>query len=126
MILLLLLLLAVPDPALTPGAVRPLTTAEVCATKWGLDRRHVTRRQRAHVFAAYAVPAADRRRYVIDHLIPRELAGADAILNLWAQPLTGPQNAHVKDREENRLHRAVCAGSVTLAEAQRAMTAWGR
>lgn len=126
MTLLLLLLLALPDLTLTPGAVRPLTTAEVCAVKWGLDRRHVTPRMRAHVFAAYGIPAADRRRYEIDHLVPRELAGADAILNLWAQPVTGPQNAHVKDLEENRLHRAVCAGTVTLADAQRAMIRWGR
>jgi hypothetical protein len=124
--LLLVLQLALPNVALTPGAARPLTTAEVCATKWGLDRRFVTERMKRHVFAAYGIDLADRGLYEVDHLVPRELGGADDLLNLWPQPWVGPQNARVKDREENRLHRAVCAGTLTLAAAQRAMRQWAR
>lgn len=126
MIALLLLALVAPNPALTPGAVRPLSVHQVCATRWGADRRHVTERMKVHVFAAYGVRLADRTRYEVDHLVPRELGGADDLLNLWPQPWVGTNNAHVKDREENRLHRAVCAGTVTLAAAQRAMQTWGR
>jgi hypothetical protein len=120
------LLLAVAlNPILTPGVARPLTTAQVCSTKWGKDRRHVTERMKRHVFAAYGVPLTDRKRYEVDHLIPRELGGADDVLNLWPQSWTGAQNAHLKDRDENRLHRAVCAGTLTLAAAQTAMRTWG-
>lgn len=124
-LLLVLLLAQAPDPMLTPGVVRPLTTVAVCSTTWGLDRRFVTVRMKRHVFAAYGIAWADRAGYEVDHLVPRELAGADDLLNLWPQSWTGHLNAHVKDQEENRLHRAVCAGAVTLAAAQRAMIDWG-
>lgn len=112
-----------PAPALTPGVVRPLTSAEVCATKWGLDRRHVTLPMRKAVFAAYRVPYEKHRLYELDHLIPRELGGADDVANLWPQPW---DDARKKDREENRLHRAVCAGTVSLAAAQDQMRRWTR
>jgi hypothetical protein len=73
------------------------------------------------VFAAYGIPLTDRSHYEVDHLIPRELGGADDERNLWPQPWTGTYNAHQKDRLENALHRAVCAGTVTLAHAQEAI-----
>lgn len=122
--LLLVLALALPNLTLTPGKVRPLTTETVCATKWGLDARHVTARMRLHVFVAYGIPAAERRRYVIDHLIARELAGADDVLNLWPQPIS---ESRQKDRLwENGLHRQVCAGTLTLAAAQATARRYGR
>ena len=123
MVFALLLTLAVPDRTLTPGLVRPLSTATVCATKWGRDRRHVTEAMRRQVFAAYGIAWANRAQYEVDHDIPRELAGADAMANLWPQPLA---EARIKDREENRLHRAVCAGQINLISAQEQMRRWGR
>lgn len=114
---------SVLNPAVTPGAVRPLTRSEVCAIHWGTDVRHVTPAMKRAVFAAYGIPLADRRRYVIDHLIPRELAGADEIANLWPQLLA---DSYVKDVSEGALHRAVCAPTptLTLAEAQDRMRHW--
>lgn len=47
------------DPAATPGVVRPLTTAEICHTKWGKDERHVTPKMKRDVCAAYGESAAD-------------------------------------------------------------------
>lgn len=117
---------AAPNPALTPGAVRPLSVEQICETKWGADRRVVTEAMKIHVFAAYGIPLTDRTRYEVDHLVPRELGGADDLLNLWPQPWVGEGNAHVKDHEENRLHRSVCAGAMTLTAAQRSMRTWGR
>jgi hypothetical protein len=60
---------------------------------------------------------------VIDHLVPRELAGADVAANLWPQR-RGP--SHAKDHVEGALHRAVCAPhpTITLAAAQAQMRAW--
>jgi hypothetical protein len=110
---------------LTPGVVRPLTRAQVCGTAWGKDRRHVTLAMRQHVFAAYGIPYAQHAQYEVDHLIPRELGGADDEANLWPQPWDGPHGAHAKDRLENALHRAVCAGTITLPAAQAAIrTDW--
>ncbi len=109
------------NPALTPGVVRPLSLARICGTKWGHDRRFVTRAMRKQVFAAYGIPWAQHPRYEVDHLEPRSLGGADDVANLW--PQRWPE-AHAKDREEVRLHRAVCAGTVPLADAQAQMRAW--
>lgn len=118
MLILLLIALALPRPALTPGAARPLSAAVVCGTPWGADRRHVTQGMRRRVARAYGIDWAQRGRYEFDHLIPRELGGADTVENLWPQPWA---EARLKDRQENRLHRAVCSGRISLAEAQRAI-----
>jgi hypothetical protein len=114
---------------LTPGVVRPLTTAQVCTIRWGRDHRHVTPRMKRIVAARYGLTLAQIHRRgqgrccEIDHLIPRELGGADAVDNLWPQPWAA---AIVKDRAENAAHRAVCAGTLTLTAAQAAMRAWPR
>lgn len=108
--------------ALTPGAIRPLTTAQVCAIRWGVDVRHVTPAMKRHVFEAYRIPLSDRHLYVVDHLISREIAGADVVRNLWPQPIA---EAKVKDRLENRLRALTCAGAITLEVAQQAIrTDW--
>jgi hypothetical protein len=63
-------------------------------------------------------PYADKdpTHYVEDELIPVELGGAPADpRNLWPQR---PDMATLKDREETRLHNAVCNGQMTLAAAQ--------
>src|SRR5689334_6829319 len=99
-VIVLLLLMALsadrPNKTLTPGVVRPLSLKAVCATKWGLDRRHVTEAMRHQVFEAYGIPYSQHTRYELDHLIPRELGGADDVSNLWPQPFSGPNNAHHK------------------------------
>jgi hypothetical protein len=65
------------------------------------------------------VPDGHGRRCEVDHLISRELGGADQIGNLWPQPYgTAPWNAVRKDGVENRLHLEVCAGRLTLQQAQ--------
>ncbi len=118
----------IPNPKLTPGVVRPeLTLREICGTRWGKDRRYVTAAMRREVFARYKLkgpndPACrlDRhgRRYEVDHLISREIGGADDVDNLFPQCYAGPWNAVLKDRLENRLHKEVCAGRMTLEDAQ--------
>lgn len=121
--------LTLHDPILTPGAVADLTTQEICERRWGRDARNVTAAMKREVFRRYGLsgnsdaactPDAHGRRCEVDHLISRELGGADVIANLWPQPYGGaPWNAVRKDRIENRLHKEVCAGRITLDEAQR-------
>lgn len=120
--------LTLPDHHLTPGAVRSLSLAKICSIKWGKDARHVTDAMKAHVFEAYGLsgnndPAclsdAHGRHCEIDHLISRELGGADDVKNLWPQPYGSlPWNAVRKDRVENRLHNEVCAGNISLKRAR--------
>lgn len=122
--LLVALLIAVPDPRLTPGAVRPLSVSTICTTAWRRDYRHVTVKMRRAVFAAYHLAWADRGRYEVDHLIPRQLGGADVVANLWPQPKF--EARRIKDPDETRAHKLVCAGTLSLAAAQAQMRAWGR
>lgn len=113
-----------PNALLTPGVATALDAASICAIKWGSDRRHVTAAMKRQVFAAYGLtgnkdPFCQPKGCEIDHLIGRELGGADAIANLWPQSYSGPWNARLKDRLENRLRREVCAGRLPLSDAQR-------
>ncbi len=56
--------------------------------------------------------------YELDHVIPLELGGCpDCAANLWMEPWS-PPGAYEKDRVENYLHREVCAGQMSLIEAQ--------
>jgi hypothetical protein len=62
--------------------------------------------------------------YELDHLIPLGLGGhPTSPNNLWLQ--NWPEAA-MKNRDELRLHREVCAGRMTLEQAQHEMaTTWG-
>lgn len=116
--ILLLLLLSVPRPAVTPGLTRPLGLDVICSTRWGTDRRHVTTEMKKEVAEAYGVPWSKHGDYEFDHLIPRSLGGADDVKNLWPQPWA---SAYKKDALEVRLGKLVCAGQLDLATAQAAI-----
>lgn len=113
-----------PEPSATPGIVDKRATVQiVCGTRWGKTRRHVTAAMRCQVFAAYGMTGSEDlvcgpKGCTIDHLISRELGGADDIGNLWPQRNSGLWNAKHKDRLENRLRREVCHGSLSLEAAQ--------
>lgn len=118
---------AVPDDHLTPGVVRPLTPAQVKSTKWGRDERHVTMAMIRQVAKNYHItltakdprgdhdPSCGTPRCEIDHRIPRECGGADAVGNLFYQ---AAPYWHEKDVVENWYHRQVLAGKKTLAQCQ--------
>ena len=113
-----------PDLSLTPGVATNLTKEQVCTKVWGKDVRHVTESMKRQVFHAYGFAHGNkdpRCPCEIDHLISRELGGADDVRNLFPQSYTGPWNARMKDRLENRLHREVCKGSISLQDAQKAI-----
>jgi hypothetical protein len=56
----------------------------------------------------------------IDHLIPLLLGSTNDISNLWPQRYSGtPWSAHIKDKYENFLHAQICAGKMTLEQAQK-------
>jgi hypothetical protein len=111
-----------PDPEKTPGVCRTdLTKEQICATKWGKDHRAVTAAMKKQVFLSYGYPKLNkdpRCPCEIDHLCSRELGGADVIENLWVQSYRGPWNARDKDRVENKLNKVMCAGPLSLQEAQ--------
>lgn len=60
--------------------------------------------------------------FELDHWIPIELGGnPTSWKNLTLQAWPGPNGAHEKDKLENMLHREVCAGRVSLKDAQSCM-----
>lgn len=115
MLAALLLALTLPNPTLTPGLVRPLSRVDICATQWGRDRRHVTARMRRQVGRWYGIQPEQWDCCELDHLIPRSMGGADDVRNLWFQPWP---EARLKDRLEVKMDKLVCAGTVSLRDAQ--------
>lgn len=110
---------ALPDPACTPGAVMTKDLDVIChrATR---GRRHVEASVHRQAFTeyGYGFPQATGA-FEVDHLIPLELGGDNAIENLWAEPANPKPGFHQKDRVENYLHRQVCSGAMTIDAAQK-------
>ncbi|MGO8993579.1 MAG: HNH endonuclease signature motif containing protein [Polyangiaceae bacterium] len=114
-----------PDPSCTPGAVGT-TDRDVVCKQSTRARRHVSEEVHRLAFAEYGIPYPQPAgAYEVDHLIPLALGGNNAIANLWPEPSEPHPGFHEKDMVEDYLHREVCAGRMTLADAQRAIaTDW--
>jgi hypothetical protein len=113
----------VPDPTLTPGAVRTTDAADVCSH--GTNRlRHMSRDRSDAIMAEYGLPGGPHPAYEIDHLIPLSIGGSDDDQNLWPQPrrmVESEWTAERKDELEMRLHNFVCSGQIEITLAQRAI-----
>lgn len=122
-----------PDPLLTPGATNPDVTqatisTTVCTAGWTATIRpptSYTNALKGQQIAQYGYTITAASAYEEDHLISLQLGGAPSDpRNLWPEPyemtlgdgrVTG---ARTKDVFETRLKVKVCAGTITLAEAQ--------
>lgn len=110
-----------------PGATNPAVTqatigTTICVSGWTATVRpstSFTNALKAAQIKARHLPGAIAG-YEEDHWIPLELGGAPSDpRNLWPEPRRGPHaSAAAKDRAENRLKAAVCAGSLSLVDAQ--------
>lgn len=114
-----------PDPALTPGDVLPdVTAAQVCTPGYARRVRDVPVEEKRQVYQRYNMPYTPGK-YEVDHFIPLELGGSNAVTNLWPERYSPPPGAHEKDKVENYLHDQVCSGAMTLQQAQDAIrTDW--
>jgi hypothetical protein len=109
---------------LTPGVLNPVVTqatiaTTICRRGWTSTVRPPTsytsalKLRQMRVYGVQGPPSA----YQEDHLISLELGGdPNDPRNLWPEPY--PRAADV-DRIENDLNAKVCAGELTLVEAQR-------
>ena len=112
-----------PDPEITPGAVRTTDVGEICSagTK---QLRHWDRARDDHIMAEYGLPSGPHPDYEVDHLIPLGIGGADDDRNLWPEPRRSIEqqwSAEVKDRLEWKLRELICSGQLDVAEAQKAI-----
>jgi hypothetical protein len=118
--------------ALDPDVVRPgITVADICPHANTKAIRNVPKSEADAVYAEYgmerfkgicaALDPATRKPAgcEVDHICSLVLGCSNSVKNLWIQPYAGTVwNAHVKDGLEVKLHALVCAGKVTLADAQ--------
>jgi len=109
---------AIPNPQLTPGAVRTDNRQEICATRT-LGLRHVSASLKHRVYAEYGLRCGARcgQLYEVDHLISLEIGGSNDLRNLWPQPYK-PIGARQKDVLENKLHKMICDRTITVERAQ--------
>ena len=119
-----------PDRALTPGAVNPSVRAQnihstICVAGYAASVRpsesYTERLKFAQLDHGYNLGGdTHAAHYEEDHLIPLEVGGSPtSVKNLWPEPRTVRWGAGLKDALENVLHRLVCAGRVSLTNAQR-------
>lgn len=129
--------MALPDPAVTPGAVDPDAVADLSGKRHIVDG--VERNLCANDFRTGPIRARIRNfaklkreacaEYGItkcdasvegDHLKSIEVGGCpDCLANIWPQPM---DQARVKDHQvEDLLPKLVCAGKISLREAQNCM-----
>ena len=120
------LLGARPDPRCSPGAYYTgLTRTVICAAGYRTSRvRDVPESEKHAVEAEYGlVPRAYGSTLEIDHIVPLDLGGSNAISNLFPERAGAGPGYHVKDRLEDRLPGLVCAGRMPLRTAQREIAA---
>jgi len=108
-----------PNRRLTPGSVfQGATREEICVPGYSKRVRHVSAKVKTEVYRAYGIRHHQPGFYEMDHLISLELGGDNQPTNLWPEPYQEPWNAHDKDKAEDAAHKAVCAGRMSLKDAQ--------
>jgi hypothetical protein len=110
-----------PDRACSPGAIYAgLTRAVLCSAGFHTSSiRNVPASERSAVEREYGLAArAYGSALEIDHIVSLELGGSNDIANLFPERAAPAPGFHAKDRLENRLHAMVCAGQITLRDAQ--------
>ncbi|MGZ4397173.1 MAG: hypothetical protein ACXVZ1_02040 [Gaiellaceae bacterium] len=110
--------------ARTPGVLNPVVQQEsiswtICRSGWTREIRppvsYTTQLKREQMLE-YGF-GGELPDYQEDHLISLEIGGHPTDRrNLWPEPI---EQARSDDGVENELHRLVCDGEISLAEAQR-------
>jgi hypothetical protein len=121
-----------PNPTITPGVTNPGVTQSnihqtICVSGWTATVRppaSYTNNLKTQGITEYGFSDANPTDYEEDHFIPLELGGNPTDKkNLWPEPYNTAVNgqrigAHEKDKVENLLKKQVCAGTMTLQQAQ--------
>ena len=126
-----------PNAKITPGALNPSVTQaniknNVCKANWTSTIRptvaYTNKLKATQMAGDYKYLQAQFGKassaYEEDHLISLQLGGNPTDpKNLWPEPYVG-NNARKKDVVESALKRLVCAGTLKLSDAQKAILNW--
>ncbi|HWE81164.1 MAG TPA: DUF3761 domain-containing protein [Gaiellaceae bacterium] len=119
-----------PDRACSPGAYATrLTKAVICSPSFTTSSvRDVSEAEKHAVEREYGMEVRSYGSTLeIDHIVPLELGGSNAIANLFPEKAAARPGYHVKDRLEDRLASLVCGGSMSIDAARRGIAAnWER
>ncbi len=109
-----------PDPACSPGAVfANATTSVICISGYTQRVRSVSTSVKKQGYAAYGISYPQPTgTYEYDHLIPLELGGDNESANLFPEAASPAPGFKEKDLVEDYLHDEVCAGRLSLPQAQ--------
>jgi hypothetical protein len=112
---------SMPDHAMTPGSVRPVTVEQICSAADDDQDPTVPPAVRQTILREYGITGpGPNESYQIDYLINPQLGGTDDVKNLWPEPYETTQwNARAKDQLEHRMHEMVCKRTLDLTAAQR-------
>jgi hypothetical protein len=113
---------ALPDRSCSPGAYYSRLTKDViCAAGFRTGTiRNVPQTAKFTVEREYGMAAVYYGYSIeVDHIVPLELGGSNAMANLFPEPGSGTASYHVKDQAENRAKEWVCEGRLSLAAARR-------
>jgi hypothetical protein len=110
-----------PDHECTPGAIfETAGTSTICVKGYTTKVRNVLTSLKKKVYAEYGISYPQSTgSYEADHLVPLELGGSNDISNLFPESATPVPGFKEKDLIENYLHQEVCAGSISLSDAQK-------
>lgn len=109
-----------PDKNLTPGAVDSACTVQnICTPGYTAKVRHVPQSLKRKVLESYGYDFTNHPPMEVDHLISLELCGSNDQKNLWPELYEPRPGAHEKDVVENKLHREICNGKISLENAQK-------
>ena len=118
----------IPNPVLSPGDTIVVSLKVLCTPGYTKTLSAVSKSISNKVYTAYGMPKGNYTGYCsgqfgcrLDHIISKELGGSNSPRNLFPMPYTGNCNSRDKDALENKLHRLVCAKSITLDVAQTAI-----
>lgn len=119
-----------PDPVCTPGLLNPAVTPgtlnkTICKQGWTKTVRppvSYTNPLKVQLMKAYG-DTGNPSNYELDHYVSLELGGHPwDPRNLWPEPHAPSPGSPEKDKVENYLKAQVCAGKMTLADAQKAIS----
>jgi hypothetical protein len=125
-----------PIPQFTPGSTNPDVNQTniketICKSGWTATVRpsvSYTNKLKTEGIAQYGYHDSKLKDYEEDHFIPLEIGGNPTDpKNLWPEPYdtkvdAKTMGARQKDKVEDLLKKQVCAGTITLQEAQDQIT----
>jgi hypothetical protein len=106
-----------PDNYKTPGATLKVKNADVCKADYAASVKAIAGWQRSEALERYGI-RPEGFSGELDHLVPVALGGSNDPNNLWPFHAQGDFTLDAKNALAARLHDMVCAGKISLKDAQ--------